>query len=118
MKRIVLPLLVCLAVPAAAQETEEPRSLMERGIELFLEGLRGEMEPALDDLGALAEQFGPAMRGFLQEMGPALADILGQVQDWTAYHPPEMLPNGDIIIRRKETPVAPEKAAPDEPIDL
>lgn len=93
--------LLCLALPAAAEE-EEP-SLMERGLELFLEGLLREMEPALDGL----EEIGPQFRSFVQEMGPALAEILDQVQDWSAYHAPEILPNGDIIIRRK-TPAGPD----------
>lgn len=120
MTRFVLPCLICLALPAAAQETEgDARSLMQRGAEMFLEGLRGEMAPAIDDLAGLAEQFGPAMRGFIAEMGPAMADILGQVQDWSAYHPPEILPNGDIIIRRKQTPDdAPEAPVPEGQIDL
>ena len=120
MTRFALPLLICLALPAAAQEAEEDwRSLMQRGAEMFLEGLRGEMAPALDDLAGLAEQFGPAMRGFIAEMGPAMADILEQVQDWSVYHPPEMLPNGDIIIRRKVTPDdAPQAPAPEGQIDL
>ena len=43
----------------------------------------------------------PALRDFAREMGPALADILGKIEDLSAYHPPEMLPNGDIIIRKK-----------------
>ena len=73
-------------------------------MELFLEGLRDEMEPALRDLQGLADQFGPAMAEFLAVMGPALAEILEKVEDWTRYEAPEILPNGDIIIRRKSDP--------------
>lgn len=90
---------------AAAQEPQEaPPSLMEQGLDLFLEGLRREMAPSLDELREMMGAMGPALRGFVQEMGPALADILEEVEDWTAYHPPEMLPNGDIILRRKAAP--------------
>ncbi|WP_366140296.1 hypothetical protein [uncultured Roseobacter sp.] len=64
--------------------------MMERGAQQFLEGLLLEMEPALD-----------SMRGFMDQMGPALADLMGQIEDWSVYEAPEILPNGDIIIRRK-----------------
>ncbi|WP_293574832.1 hypothetical protein [Phaeobacter sp.] len=85
---------------AAAQE-EGGSSLMERGAELFWEGLRQEMAPAIDDLKALAEGLGPSLQSFLSEMGPALADIASEIEDWSVYERPEILPNGDIIIRRK-----------------
>lgn len=98
--------------PAAAQE-ERGLSLMERGAQLFLEGILREMEPALEGL----ENMGPQLRSFAQEMGPALADILEQVKDWSAYHPPEILPNGDIIIRKK-APGEDGAAEPDESIEL
>lgn len=100
MRRFMLIGAVCAAT--AAQAEEEPgKSLMEQGVELFWEGLRQEMEPTLDDLRGFADQFGPALQSFMQEMGPALADLAAQVQDWSAYEAPEMLPNGDIIIRKK-----------------
>ena len=84
-------------VAALAQEQEDGPSLMQRGAQMFLEGILKEMEPALDGL----EDFGPKIRSFAQEMGPVLGDLLEQVEDWSAYHPPEILPNGDIIMRRK-----------------
>ncbi len=74
---------------------------MERGAQLFFEGIKREMEPALDDLMALAEDMEPAMREFVSEMGPAFVELLGQIEDLSAYHPPEILPNGDIILRKK-----------------
>ncbi|MCR8550683.1 hypothetical protein M4578_22900 [Salipiger sp. P9] len=99
---------VLLAPPAVAQEPEdESRSLMERGAELFLRGLLDELDPALRELEDLAQEMEPALRSFGEEMGPALRDLMGQVKDWSNYHPPEMLPNGDIIIRRKQTEEAP-----------
>ncbi len=77
------------------------RGLMEQGFELFLEGLRDEMAPSILELQDMAEAFGPAMREFWAEMGPALSAILDEVEDWSAYEPPVILPNGDILIRRK-----------------
>ncbi len=104
----VLPLMAALAAPAAAQQDEgEAPSLMERGVEMFMEGLRQEMGPALEDLRGMAEDVGPALGEFMREMGPALADVLGRIDDLSNYHMPEMLPNGDIVIRRK-TPLEPE----------
>lgn len=68
----------------------EGLSLMEQGATLLFRGLMTEMEPALKDLQGLAG-----------EMGPALLDLQEKIGDFTNYHVPEVLPNGDIIIRRK-----------------
>lgn len=92
-----------VAMPVAAQDTEadDGASLIERGAQMFLEGLMKEIEPALDDFQGLSEELQPKLRGFVDQMGPALADLLAQIEDFSAYHPPEILPNGDIILRRK-----------------
>lgn len=108
MKRLA-PFILATAIsgPVAAQDSGT--TLMERGMQLFIEGLLQEMEPALDDLQGLAEDFGPALNNFASEMGPALRELLQKVEDWSAYEPPEILPNGDIIIRRKkDRPIEPE----------
>lgn len=91
------------ALPLHAQEAEgdDGFSLMEEGAKLFFRGIMQEMEPTMDELRGFADEMQPALRDFVDEMGPALADILGKVDDLNAYHPPEMLPNGDIILRRK-----------------
>lgn len=88
------------ATPLMAQEQEGP-SLIEQGAQLFLKGLIEEMEPALKELEGLAEEMEPMLQDFVTEMGPAMRDLLGKVEDWSLYHPPEMLPNGDIILRRR-----------------
>lgn len=98
----IVAMLAAVAVPASAEDEEAP-SLIEQGAELFFEGLRREMEPALDELLGMADQLGPAMQSFLKEMGPALAELAAEVKDWSAYEAPEILPNGDIIIRKKPT---------------
>lgn len=102
----------CLALmtgPLAAQdggarndagEVEKGFSLMQEGTRLMLKGLMERVEPALRDLGEA-------------------------IDDLNAYHAPEILPNGDILIRRK-TPLAPEgdpaapapDIAPGEKIDI
>lgn len=104
MKQIVTAtiLATCLALPAAAQEeSEDNYNLMEEGAKLFFRGLMDEMEPALRELEGFAREIEPNLRSFVREMGPALRDLMAEVEDWSAYHPPEILPNGDIIIRRK-----------------
>jgi len=118
MTRIALTsaLALCLALPTSAQEAteDEGQSLMERGARLFMEGIMREMEPAMDDLRGLAEEMGPDLKRFVEEMGPAFGDLMGRIGDINAYHPPEMLPNGDIILRRK-TPLEPEDETADPP---
>ncbi|MEW2917637.1 hypothetical protein AB1A64_11240 [Ruegeria sp. ANG10] len=106
----ICALSVALTLPAQAEE-DTGKSLMEQGAELFFEGLRKEMEPALEDLQGLVSQFGPAMQSFFEEMGPALAELAGEIEDWSAYEAPEILPNGDIIIRKKpeDQPEEPEQ---------
>ena len=54
------------------------------------------------------------MQGLLQEMEPAIEGMENFFRDLDAYHPPEVLPNGDIIIRRK----SPLEAAPEGEIEL
>jgi hypothetical protein len=112
-----------IATPATAQDAEAPGlSLMERGALMFMEGILKEMEPAIDELSELTDQMGPALKSFADEMGPKLTELLAEVEDWAAYEAPEVLPNGDIIIRRKEPlpEVAPEEppAEPAPQIDL
>ena len=65
--------------------------LMREGLRMLLEGFGAEMAPALDRLRALTDQL-------------------------DAYEAPEMLPNGDIIIRRK-VPLDDTAPAPDAPLE-
>ncbi len=114
---LIVAVALCLTSPALAQEEEEEngsgRSLMEEGARIFMEGILREMEPALKDLEGMAGEIEPAIREFAREMGPAFSELLARIDDLSNYHAPEMLPNGDIIIRRKE-PLVPDEA-PEEP---
>lgn len=89
--------------------TEEGMDLLGEGARLLFEGLTEDLRPQLE---ALLEQMEPALRGMVEEMGPALNELAEMIGDLNAYHPPERLPNGDIILRRKK-PVQPDPAAPD-----
>lgn len=93
MNRIAAPLLcLCLAMPAAA---EEPRGDMGEGLGLMEQGAR------------------LLLRGLMAEIEPALREFEGVIDDLSAYHAPEILPNGDIILRRK-VPRTPDPDAPEE----
>ncbi len=103
---IATPFGVPIVAPAAfaqqaESEVEDGKSLMEEGAKLLLRGIIREMEPAMDDLKRFSKEIEPGLQKFVQEMGPALGELMGKIDDITAYHPPELLPNGDIIIRRK-----------------
>ena len=84
--------LVLAAQPVAADDRDsvgEGLDLMERGAQLLLRELLRGLETPLRDLG-------------------------DQIGDLSGYHPPEILPNGDIILRRR-TPQTPESGPDDLP---
>jgi len=111
MKKIVFASLIAtLAAPVSAED--EGTSLMEEGMQMILRGLVQEMEPAIDDIQSMMKEFGPAMDEFADELGPVLAELLKKADSLTHYESPELLPNGDIIIRRK--PDAPPFEPDDE----
>lgn len=97
----IAPALVALmlaAAPAGAEDPpaspEEGFSLLEEGARIILRSLIDEMEPALKDMH---KGLGDAM----EEVGPMLGQLVEMIGDVRNYEAPEMLPNGDIIIRRK-----------------
>lgn len=97
MKRIA-PAVLCaalLAAPANAQDGDmsEGLNLLEEGTKLLLRGLMSEMGPAME------------------QMSDDLREALGNL---SAYHAPEFLPNGDILIRRK----TPLQAEPDPDVEI
>ena len=91
MRRIVL-IAALLAAPASAQPEEGP-GLIERGVEMMMRQLLRDMAPAMEDLRGTVEM---------------LEGVIGEIEN---YEAPEMLPSGDIIIRRKR------EMAPDIPPD-
>ena len=107
--------LLAAPLPVAAQE-DDGFNLMEEGAKLFFRGLMSEMEPALDEMEQALREMQPLMEDFATQMGPALRGILEEVDDWSQYEPPVILPNGDIVIRRKTPldPDAPTAPAPEE----
>jgi hypothetical protein len=94
------------AMPALAQEeaAEPETSLWDWGMSFLGENVPEELAP-LGDMKALLDQFGPAV-------APALEKMMALVDDMTNYELPEMLENGDIIIRRK-----PDAPVVEPPVD-
>ncbi|MDQ7069483.1 MAG: hypothetical protein Q9M48_01835 [Rhodobacterales bacterium] len=101
MKQIYTLVAVSIFTASPVFSQESGTTLMERGARLFLEGIMREVEPAMKDLKGLGDTLQPALRDFVREMGPALGEILEKIEDFSSYHPPVMLPNGDIIMRKK-----------------
>ena len=102
---------ILAASPAQAEEdVQDGFSLMEEGARIILRQLIEEMEPTLEDLQGLAE-------GMAGEWAPLMQELRGLISDMALYDLPEVLPNGDIIIRRK-APQMPELPEPGEEIEL
>lgn len=99
-----------------ASDTREGLSLMERGAEMFFRGILGELEPQIDEFRNFAQEAEPLMQEFADHMGPALVDLLAKIDDLSNYEAPEILPNGDIIIRR--SPDAPVLTDPRGEVEL
>lgn len=120
MKHILLAACLALPAPVIAQEEgeiEEGFSLMEEGAKLLFRGIMSEMEPSIDDFTGMAQELEPALEMLASEMGPALMELIQTLDSVRYYERPEILPNGDIIIRR--SPDAPEYEPREvEPIDL
>lgn len=109
MKRIIALtiMLGTTAVPSLAQgtsdaDTKEGFSLIEEGARMLMRGIMTGIDPAIDELRGTFDEMGPAFAEFVREVGPAFAELLNHVDDLRHYNAPEILPNGDIIMRRKE----------------
>jgi hypothetical protein len=115
-----LALALCIATaPAFAQEAapappadEDGFSLVEQGARLVLRGLMSEMEPALKEMDKALDEMGPALEDFGAEVGPKIQQLIALIDDFKNYDAPEMLPNGDIIIRRNAPLLPPVVPAP------
>ncbi|PJE29091.1 hypothetical protein SAMN06297129_1034 [Pseudooceanicola antarcticus] len=109
---LAIPLCALLLspLPALAQDdpAPEPESgsensqLMREGLRLLFEGLSGGLDETLEDMGEAASEAAPKLRDFVARMGPALIEALGKVGDLANYEAPVVLPNGDILIKRKD----------------
>ncbi|MBY8974351.1 hypothetical protein KHP62_00935 [Rhodobacteraceae bacterium NNCM2] len=87
--------LVAAAPPALAQNDIYP-----------IPELKKQLDEALRDL---TDQFEPVLEDLLDRL-----DVLDKIDSFENYNRPEVLPNGDIIIRRRED--APEYIPPEPDI--
>jgi hypothetical protein len=113
MRTLALILAASLAGPVVAQAPETPDCpFYAPGCERLprlLEQFEREVAPLLRDL---EREVGPLMEGLGQRVDPMLrelADLLGDLSGWEA---PEVLPNGDILIRRRPRPEGQPPEAP------
>ena len=88
-------LALAVAGPLAAEDGDSrtPNSDLAEGAEMLSQGLKKLFRGLLDELepaGDAAEQ--------------GWNDLVDWLGDLSAYEAPERLPNGDILIRRKEMP--------------
>lgn len=60
-----------------------------------------ENDPLSEGLSLLEQGTRLLMQGIMEEFGSAWEELEDAISDLGAYHAPEVLPNGDIIIRRK-----------------
>ncbi len=126
MKKIYAPIfaLFLTGTPVFAEdnaEVSEGFDLMEKGVQLFMQGIFNELEPTMNEFQQLIDEASPQLKALLLEMGPSLVEALNKIDDFSYYEKPEVLPNGDIIIRReKGAPiyVPPEEIEPQAEIEL
>ncbi|MCB2129477.1 MAG: hypothetical protein KDE03_10475 [Rhodobacteraceae bacterium] len=87
-----------LATPVLAEEApptaEEGFDMLGEAARIILRSMLDGVEPTLDEL---RDRMDEAMA----EMGPAIGRMIELMDDVKNYQAPEILPNGDIIIRRK-----------------
>lgn len=96
MKTIAVLCVLALGVsasPLRADDIDRGATLLDQGAQLLLKGLLDQVTPALKDLGR-------------------------QIGDLSDYYLPEILPNGDILIRRKVPLVPVLPGTPGNAIDL
>lgn len=55
----------------------------------------------------LTDRMGRLFTDLLSEIDPWMADLADKLGDLTGWHAPEVLPNGDILIRRRLPQVQP-----------
>jgi hypothetical protein len=123
MKRIALTLTACLiALPAAAQDAtpqeppEDSQPLLPFLEQFGQDMMRQFQEEIAPDLERMMEKMGPEMERLMAEILPRLQELGDTLGGLTQYELPEILPNGDIIIRRKkDAPPLPEDFDPNNP---
>ncbi len=107
----IFSLCALLSVPVQAQDEgarPDAQDSTPQIFDLFERMLRGFMRDAQPHLRQLERDF--------TALEPELQRLLQNLRDMTQYHPPEILPNGDILIRRRQdSDTAPEPDPDQDP---
>ncbi len=77
------------------------------------EDRRPDLPTAQDRLEALLDRFMDRLEPSMDALGDLFGDMIGEFPGW---HAPEILPNGDILIRRRQPGAAPD-APPEDRFD-
>jgi len=104
--------LLCLCLAASPVLADGPPPSIDGGIDLLDRGARMLLRSLLDQADPALRDFRDGMGDLVTRMGPALRELAGKIDDLRNYDPPVMLPNGDIILRRR-VPLGPPTHAPD-----
>lgn len=100
LKPICIATALAVGAPGLAAAQSAPETLDDQ----LSEGL-GELERKADELSDAARK---TIEDFIRIIGPMVSRFSLLIEDLPTYQTPEILPNGDIIIRRKrEDPVLP-----------
>ena len=87
-------LILAVLVPLSARadgDAQRGADLVEQGMTLLMQSLMDQMKPTLEEIAPK-----------LQELAPQLEVLRDKIIDFSAYELPEVLPNGDILIRKKQ----------------
>ena len=107
--RVALALcLILAAAPVLAQDAPVPETQPEPQPETppaLMDQVEGLMQKFLDRIA-------PQMEQGLNALEPEIQGFLDQMRDMVQFYPPEVLPNGDILIRRR--PPSDQTAPPSE----
>jgi hypothetical protein len=94
-RTLLAPLVLALVLPALATagDARPEGPTAQQRLEALLDRLMDRLEPGFDALG----------------------DMIGDLSGW---HAPEVLPNGDILIRRRSQPFEAPDDRPEDPEDV
>lgn len=110
--------MLIVPAPLLAQADEQPPQTLDETIETLRDGA-----------DALLRHFMQEIEPALRDMAPLLQDLSDFAAELPGYHSPEVLPNGDILLRRKTPDPAEnqettpddsdtEPSSPEEPVEL
>ncbi|WP_284376558.1 hypothetical protein [Amylibacter marinus] len=71
-----------------------------------------------DFMEEFSEQTQPMLEEFMDDLAPKLEQFQELISDWSLYEAPEVLPNGDIIIRRKSAPLGKEPSPKQKALEI